>query len=97
MFEVVATLACVATVGVIYLLMKQPRRAPDLCGPGKQTGLHGDVLYGTGLMGDASICLRCGYETYRSIKSRESIRQLTKEDWPALAEARGLPPDWSRR
>lgn len=63
------------------------------CAPGRPYGLHGDVLYGLGGMGDASLCLRCGLDTYRRIWPRESIRDaVAPDDWPAIeaARARGL-------
>jgi hypothetical protein len=59
------------------------------CGPGDSSGIHGEVIYGLGCMGDASICLRCGYETYGRIYPRESIRHVkAPDDWPAIEEAR---------
>jgi hypothetical protein len=58
------------------------------CRPGWPYGLHGEVLYGLGLMGDASICLRCGLDTYNRIWPRESMRQVVApDDWPAIKEA----------
>lgn len=61
------------------------------CAPGRQHGLHGEVIYGLGMMGDASLCLRCGLDTYASIRPRESIREVkAPEDWPAIEAARKL-------
>jgi len=59
------------------------------CRPGFPVGLHGEVLYGLGGMGDASLCLRCGLDTYARIWPRESIRDaVAPDDWPAIEEAR---------
>jgi hypothetical protein len=61
------------------------------CGPGRGLGIHGEVLYGLGAMGDASLCLRCGLETYGRIWPRESIREVVApDDWPAIEAAREL-------
>lgn len=59
------------------------------CRPGFPHGLHGEVLYGLGGMGDASLCLRCGLDTYSRIWPRESIREArAPKDWPAIEAAR---------
>lgn len=59
------------------------------CRPGHPRGVHGEVLYGLGGMGDASLCLRCGLDTYGRIWPRESIREVVApDDWPAIREAR---------
>lgn len=61
------------------------------CSPGRQRGLHGEVIHGLGAMGDASLCLRCGLDTYGSIWPRESIREVrAPEDWPTIEAARAL-------
>ncbi len=62
------------------------------CSPGFPYGrIHGEVIYGLGGMGDASLCLRCGLETYRRIWPRESIREVNAPaDWPAIEAARAL-------
>jgi hypothetical protein len=62
------------------------------CRPGYPHGRkHGEVLYGLGGMGDASLCLRCGWETYGRIWPRESIRHVVApDDWPAIEEARKI-------
>lgn len=59
------------------------------CRPGHPRGLHGEVIYGLGGMGGASLCLRCGHETYNRIWPRESIREVNApDDWPIIEEAR---------
>lgn len=67
------------------------RRKPFQCRPGYPTGMHGTVLYGVGAMGDGSICLRCGYETYGRIWPREKIREVVApDDWNAIRIARAV-------
>jgi hypothetical protein len=62
---------------------------PHQCRPGWPHGLHGEVIYGLGGMDDASLCLRCGLDTYGRVWPRESIREVrAPEDWPAIEEAR---------
>ena len=64
---------------------------PAKCRPGWPHGMHGEVIYGLGGMGDASLCLRCGLDTYARIWPRESIREVqAPEDWPAIKAARAL-------
>ncbi len=62
---------------------------PIKCRPGSPHGLHGEVIYGLGGMGDASLCLRCGLDTYARIWPRESIREARGEpDFDIIREAR---------
>jgi hypothetical protein len=61
------------------------------CKPGFPVGLHGEVLYGLGCMGDASLCPRCGLETYGRVWPRESIRDvIAPDDWPTIKAARAV-------
>jgi hypothetical protein len=76
-------------VGLYHRLFGRHIAEAMKCKPGFPVGVHGEVIYGLGGMGDASLCLRCGWETYRRIWPRESIREvIAPDDWPAIEEAR---------
>ena len=57
---------------------------------GCKVGIHGRVVTGVGGMGDGSLCLDCGWETYGPMIGT-SYQPLRKEIWPEVEAARNLP------
>lgn len=72
---------------VIYLIFAPPRWTPAIrikCRPGYPHGMHGDVIYGLGGMGDASLCLRCGLDTY----GRIGLGRVSEKSWHRMTGLR---------
>ena len=68
--------------------------AAEPCSPQRQSGEHGRLIGGLGLMGDAICCLRCGRERYdEDWTAAERARQepVSRALHPLLREARRLP------
>lgn len=70
--------------------MQWIRKLLPQCRPGRQFGLHGRVVRGLGMMGDACLCLRCGAEHFEPMRGEECV-DADRSLWPEIAEARALP------